>query len=221
MITTVLFDLDGTIIDTNELIVQSFLHSLEGQSIEPITRDHIIPNMGRPLIEQMEFFTGRVDVNDVLTKYRTFNIAKHDELVKEFPYVHEALAKLNAGGIKIGIVTSKIRKTTLMGLQLMGLEPFISSIVTVEDVEKAKPDPEGILRALRELGSSPNEAIMVGDSHYDIEAAKNAGVGSIGVSWSWKGRSYLEQYKPDHIIDDIRDIFTIIGLTVDASEKNG
>ncbi|MFC5450913.1 pyrophosphatase PpaX [Paenibacillus aestuarii] len=217
MIRTVLFDLDGTIVDTNELIVQSFLHSLEGQTPEPLTREVIIPNMGRPLIEQMKLFTGRDEVEDVINKYRTFNVSKHDELVKEFPNVRTAMQKLHANGIKIGIVTSKIRLTTGMGLKLVGLDPYVSTIVTVEDVKEPKPSPEGILAALATLGSSKEETMMVGDSHYDIEAAKNAGVVSVGVSWSWKGRSYLEAYKPDYLIDDAMELLPIVGLTSDVS----
>ncbi|GFZ94402.1 pyrophosphatase PpaX [Paenibacillus marchantiophytorum] len=220
MIQTVLFDLDGTIVDTNELIVQSFLHSLEGETPEPLSRELIIPNMGRPLVEQMEFFTGQTEktqVDALIKKYRTFNLSKHDELVKEFPNVHTVMEKLHANGIKIGIVTSKIRQTTLMGLKLCGLDTFISTIVTVEDVKEAKPHPEGILAALKELGSSPGQAIMVGDSHYDIEAAQNAGVTAVGVTWSWKGRSYLEGYNPDYLIDDMYDLLPIVGLTSDVN----
>ncbi|NEW09547.1 pyrophosphatase PpaX [Paenibacillus sp. SYP-B3998] len=216
MIQTVLFDLDGTIVDTNELIVQSFLHSLEGESPEPVTREMIIPNMGRPLVEQMEFFSGRTEVEDLINKYRTFNLSKHDELVKEFPNVHAVMSKLHEKGYKIGIVTSKIRKTTLMGLKLCGLDTFISTIVTVEDVKEAKPNPEGIFAALEQLGSKAEEAIMVGDSHYDIEAAHNAGVTSVGVSWSWKGRSYLEGYKPSYLIDDMLELLPIVGLATDV-----
>jgi pyrophosphatase PpaX len=84
-------------------------------------------------------------------------------------------------------------------------------------VKNAKPDPEGIFLALKELNGRPEETVMVGDSHYDIEAAKNAGVSSVGVSWSWKGRSYLEEFHPDHLIDDMRELLPIVGLTVDAT----
>lgn len=219
MIQTVLFDLDGTIVDTNELIVQSFLHSLEGETPEPISRELIIPNMGRPLVEQMEFFSGRKEVEALIKKYRTFNLAKHDELVQEFPNVRAVMAKLHENGIKIGIVTSKIRQTTLMGLKLCGLDPYVSTIVTVEDVKEAKPHPEGILAALATLGGKPEEAVMVGDSHYDIEAAQNAGVIAVGVTWSWKGRSYLEEYKPDHLIDDMFDLLPIVGLPSDVKAR--
>jgi pyrophosphatase PpaX len=220
MIKTVLFDLDGTIIDTNELIIQSFLHGLQGETPEPLTREHIIPHMGRPLIEQMEYFTGRQQVDEVITKYRAFNLAKHDELVKEFPHVHSVMKKLFDSGIQMGIVTSKIRKTTDMGLKLCKLDGFVKTVVTVEDVQNPKPDPEGILMAMRTLGSKPEETIMVGDSQYDIEAAQNAGVGSVGVSWSMKGRKHLEEFKPNHIIDDMRELLAIVGLAVDTVEKN-
>ncbi|OCT15777.1 pyrophosphatase [Paenibacillus pectinilyticus] len=216
MIQTVLFDLDGTIVDTNELIVQSFLHSLEGETPEPISRELIIPNMGRPLVEQMVFFSGKKEVEALITKYRTFNISKHDELVREFPNVRTVMAKLHENGIKIGIVTSKIRQTTLMGLKLCGLDSYISSIVTVDDVKEPKPNPEGIFTALKELDASADTTMMVGDSHYDIEAAQNAGVTAVGVSWSWKGRTYLEQYHPDHIIDDMFDLLPLVGISSDV-----
>ncbi|CAG7650373.1 pyrophosphatase PpaX [Paenibacillus allorhizosphaerae] len=212
MIRTVLFDLDGTILDTNELIIQSFLHTFEGVTPEPVTREHIIPNMGRPLVEQMVYFSGRQQVDDLVMKYRKFNVEKHDELVKQFPHVKETLAKLHAAGVKLGVVTSKIRLTTEMGLKLTGMFDYFGTIVTVDEVEKAKPDPEGILKALRELGGDAESALMVGDSHYDLEAAKNADVRSVAVAWSLKGEDYLKQYAPTHLIKDIRDLLPIVGV---------
>ncbi|MCP1310037.1 pyrophosphatase PpaX [Paenibacillus tyrfis] len=212
MIQTVLFDLDGTIVDTNELIIQSFLHTFEGITAEPVTREHIVPNMGRPLIEQMVFFSGREQVDDLVQKYRAFNIAHHDELVREFPNVRETLAQLHAAGVKLGVVTSKIRQTTEMGLKLTGLYDYFGTIVTVDDVGKAKPDPEGIHKAVQELGGDLSSALMVGDSHYDIEAAHNAGIPSVAVAWSLKGTEYLKQYNPTHIIQDMRDIVPIVGI---------
>ncbi|MFH5187448.1 pyrophosphatase PpaX [Paenibacillus sp. TAB 01] len=212
MIDTVLFDLDGTIIDTNELIIQSFLHTFEGVTQEPVTREHIIPNMGRPLVEQMQYFTGRTEVEDLVQKYRAFNVGRHDELVTEFPGVRETIAQLHTAGIKLGIVTSKVRMTSLMGLKLCGLSDFFQTIVSVDDVQKAKPDPEGIRKAMQALGSSAEHTLMVGDSHYDIEAAHNAGVQSAGVAWSMKGIEYLKSYKPTYIIDDIREVLPLVGL---------
>ena len=112
----------------------------------------------------------------------------------------------------MGIVTSKVRMTSLMGLKLCGLSEFFQTIVSVDDVQKAKPDPEGIRKAMQALGSSTEHTLMVGDSHYDIEAAHNAGVQSAGVAWSMKGIEYLKSYKPTYIIDDIRELLPLVGL---------
>ncbi|ULL19368.1 pyrophosphatase PpaX [Paenibacillus sp. H1-7] len=221
MLDTVLFDLDGTIVDTNELIIQSFLHTFEGVTQEPVTREHIIPNMGRPLVEQMKFFTGRDVVDDLVQKYRKYNVEHHDALVKEFPHVRETLQKLHEAGIKLGVVTSKVRLTTEMGLKLTGLFDYFGTIVTVDDVERPKPDPEGIIKALKQLGSTPDQAMMVGDSHYDVEAAHNAGIPSAAVAWSMKGVEYLKQYNPTYIIDDIREILPIAGVEGISIETNG
>ncbi|WP_028548965.1 pyrophosphatase PpaX [Paenibacillus sp. UNC451MF] len=220
MIHTMLFDLDGTILDTNELIIQSFLHTFDGITKEPVTREHIIPNMGRPLVEQMQFFSGRDTVDDLVQKYRRFNIEKHDALVKEFPDVRETLGRLHAAGIKLGVVTSKVRVTTEMGLKLCGIYDLFGAIVTVDEVQRAKPDPEGIRKALKELGSDANGALMVGDSHYDLEAAHNAGIPSVGVAWSLKGIPYLKQYNPTYIIDDIKELLPIAGVEESSIEKN-
>lgn len=209
-ITTVLFDLDGTIVDTNELIVRSFLHTLEGETERPFVREDIIPHMGFALTEQLRFFTGKELVDELAVKYRTFNQSKHDELVTEFPNVREVLAELAQRGIRMGVVTNKIRKTTLMGLRLSGIESYMETIVTADDVKRGKPDPEAVLKALEQLGIAPEEALMVGDSKYDIIAGRDAGVKTVGVSWSLKGEEHLRSFDPDYIIHDMKDLLEIV-----------
>ncbi|WJH35740.1 pyrophosphatase PpaX [Paenibacillus aurantius] len=216
MIDTILFDLDGTIVDTNELIIASFLHALEGQTLEPFTREHIIPNMGKPLVEQMLMFTGRAEVDDLIRTYREFNVRMHDEMVQEFPYVKEVLEELHRSGIRLGVVTSKVRMTTEMALKLFDLRRFMGTLVTIDDVKEAKPSPEGIRLALKELGSEPERTLMVGDSSYDLLAARNAGVRSVGVAWSMKGEAYLKEFDPDYLIHDMRELLAIAGIKRDA-----
>lgn len=210
-ITTVLFDLDGTIVDTNELIIQSFLHTLEGITKKVYTREDIIPHMGFSLYEQIKFFTGLEQIEDLVVKYRAFNVAKHDELVTQFPYVREALAELQARGIRMGVCTNKMRATTLMGLKLCGLDSFMETIVTVEDVAQGKPNPEMIVKALGQLNVSATESLMVGDSQYDLIAAHEAGVASVAVAWSLKGEAHLRKYDPTYLIHDIRELIEIVG----------
>jgi pyrophosphatase PpaX len=211
-IDTVLFDLDGTIVDTNELIIQSFLHALEGKTPEPITREFLSINMGRPLIDQMKRFTGKEEVDDVIQIYREYHVLKHDELVAEFSNVSEVLEKLYASGVTMGVVTSKIRHTTDMSLKLYGLDKYMSVIVTIEDVKHPKPHAEPVQQALELLKADPARTLMVGDSHYDIVSGQGAGVRTAGVAWSLKDEEFLRSYKPDFMLHDMRDLLDIVGV---------
>ncbi|WP_028533453.1 pyrophosphatase PpaX [Paenibacillus sp. UNC217MF] len=212
MIRTVLFDLDGTIIDTNELIIETFLHVLRDKTPSPFTREHIIPSMGLTLEEQLRIFTGQDQVDELVAAYRKYNLERHDELVREFPYVKEVMADLHASGIQLGVVTTKMRATTERALRMFGLIDYLSTIVTVQDVNHPKPHPEPVLRAVEALQANPAQTIMVGDSPADILSANAAGVISCGVAWSLKGETVLSQYEPRHIIHDMRDLYALVGL---------
>lgn len=217
MIKTILFDLDGTIINTNELIIASFLHALEGVTPEPCTRELVISHFGKSLVEQLRFFSGMEEIEDLIEKYRSFNISKHDELVAEFPYVTPVLEKLHRHGVSLGVVTNKMRVTTMMGLNRFGLNPFLKTVVTVEDVSRPKPHPDGILKASADLEAEAASTLMVGDSQFDILSAKQAGVRSAGVAWTLKGEAFLRQYEPDYILQDIRDLLDICGIKRDEA----
>ncbi|RAV02761.1 pyrophosphatase PpaX [Paenibacillus sp. YN15] len=212
MLKAVLFDLDGTILNTNELIIASFLHTLEGETPRVYTREDIIRNFGRTLVDQMREYTGLQNVERYIAKYREFNIERHDELIMDFPHVGEVLEKLHRAGLRLGVVTSKIRKTSLMGLERFGLTPYLDAIITVEDVTEPKPHGEGILKAAAILGVKPEETLMVGDSQYDILAAKHAGTRVAGVAWTAKGEDYLSGLGPDYMIRDMRELLEICGV---------
>ncbi|MDR6121675.1 pyrophosphatase PpaX [Bacillus sp. SLBN-46] len=209
-ITTVLFDLDGTLIDTNELIITTYLHTLEKYYPSKYQREDVLPFLGPTLHEVF----GNMDpdrVEEMVSEYRAFNIANHDELVKEFVGVKETVQTLKDRGYKMGIVTTKRHDVTLKGLRLMELEDYFEVIVAYDHVEKVKPDPEPIFKALEQLGSTPEESIMVGDNFHDILAGKNAGTATAGVSWSIKGREYVEKYEPDYMLENMKDLLTILG----------
>ena len=213
MIDTVLFDLDGTVIDTNELIIQTFLHVFKDQTAPfPLTRELIISFMGKPLLDLMRYYSGREHVDDLIEAYREFNTANHDELVKEIPYVREVLTTLHEQGIQLGIVTTKIRSTSLKGLEFCGLDKLIQAIVTIEDVDYPKPHPQPVLRAMEALGADPQRTAMVGDTGFDIQAANGAGITSIGVGWSLQSEKDLRLFQPDYINHDMRDLLPLVGL---------
>jgi len=209
---TVLFDLDGTILDTNELIIISFLHALKDYTEEGFSRDHIIPFMGAPLVEQMKRFSGLEEVDHLVDAYREINLRLHDEYVQLFDQVEEVLAKLHESGIKLGVVTTKMRLTTDKGLAFTNIAKYMGAVITIDDVEHAKPHAEPVQKALEGLGADPARTLMVGDSTVDIQSGLNAGVKTVGVAWSLKGEQVLRNVGADYIIHSMRDLYDIVGL---------
>ncbi|AIE61311.1 pyrophosphatase PpaX [Bacillus methanolicus] len=210
-INTVLFDLDGTLIDTNELIISSFLHTLEKYYPGKYKRADVIPFMGPTLEETFEGIN-KDWAEDMAKTYREFNISNHDLFVKEFDGVYETVRILKENGFKLGIVTTKRLDVALKGVKLTKLDEFFDCIVAIEHVKKPKPDPEPILLALERLRSVPEEALMVGDNHHDILGGKNAGTKTAGVAWSLKGKDYLAQFEPDYMLDNMSDLLSILGV---------
>lgn len=207
---TLLFDLDGTIIDTNELIINSFIYTLGNYYPGKYRREDIIPHMGRPLIDQIKHFGEEELVEEMMEMYREHNMRTHNDLIREFPYVKEVLTELHQLGASLGVVTTKMDVTTKMGLELFGLDGLMSTIVTYGDTELHKPAPEPILLAMERLNAESESTLMVGDSQYDIQAAQNAGITSVGVAWSIKGAEFLKRYNPDYIIKDMWDLVPIV-----------
>lgn len=210
-ITTLLFDLDGTLINTNELIIASFMHTLEKFYPGKYKREHVIPFMGPTLTESFSTVDAN-RVNELITEYRRFNVEMHDEFVEEYETVYETIETLHEKGYKIGIVTTKARNVVEMGLSFSRLKQFFDVVVTIDDVQNAKPHPEPIQLALEKLEASPEETIMVGDNYHDIEGGKNAGTKTAGVEWSLKGKEFLESYHPDYMLEKMSDILTILGI---------
>ncbi len=214
MINTVLFDLDGTILDTNELIFRSFEYVWERKGINPITRAQLVPYMGAKLYDIFKETTGATDagVEELIRIYREYNFAHHDELVKPFPYVAETMSHLHDNGIRMGVVTTKIRLTSELGLKHCDLDRFIETIVSLDDVIHAKPHPEPIITALRRMDVKASEVVMVGDSAGDLIAAHRAGVQSVAVGWSIKSKEELQRCNPNYWIHDMRDLPQLVGV---------
>lgn len=205
----VLFDLDGTLINTNELIIASFLHTLDHYAPGRYKREDVLAFIGPSLYETFSSIQ-KDKAEEMITMYRTFNHQMHDELVTEYETVYETLERLAEEGYKLGIVTTKLRDTVIMGLKLTGLDAFFETVVTLDDVKRPKPDPEPVLLALSKLGSRPEEAIMIGDNYHDILAGKNAGTKTAGVAWTIKGEESLAKHEPDFMLRQMSDLLRIL-----------
>lgn len=184
MIAAVLFDLDGTLLDTRALIVASFQHVARvalGRAVDP-ARD-IYPTFGEPLRATLgRWAPGREE--ELVALYRKYNLAHHDELVRSFPGAREVLDALAGTGRGIAVVTSKLHSSALRGLQRCGLADRVAHIVGLDDCPQTKPSPVPLQLALRRLRVEPAAAVMVGDSPADMQAAVAAGVRPLGVAWS-------------------------------------
>ena len=216
-INTLLFDLDGTLLNTNDLIIASFTDTLNHYYPNKYKKEDIQQFMGPPLEEAFRSIDENQAV-EMVALFREHNWKNHDRLVKEFEGVYETIVALKAAGYKMAIVTTKIREVVLKGLKLGRLESFFDVVITIDDVQHAKPDPEPIFLALEKLHSKTEETIMVGDNHHDILAGKNAGTLTAGVAWTLKGKEYLNSFGPDFMLDNMKDLLQI--LKVDDYEEN-
>ena len=203
----VLFDIDGTLLDTKELIFQAFYHTLLKCNIS-MTREQAFSFPGMKLAEYYKFFAPDFDTEELSAEHRKFQ-DKNLHLTKIFPNVSETLDQLFKAGFKKAAVTNRGGGSVTPTLELTNILHYFSAIVTVDDVVNPKPHPEPIVKALALLNVKPHRAIMIGDTEVDIIAGREAGVQTIGVSYGFHGRRIAES-KPDFIVRDIKDILSII-----------
>jgi len=211
-INTVLFDFDGTIMDTNTVILQSWQHTfrtVEGRE-RPV--EEIIGTFGEPLSVTMEKVLPQIPVDEGIQIYRSYHYDHFTELIEVFPGMLDLLEELKKRGYKTAIVTSRLRHTTEIGLQKYDMKRYFNAIVTCDDTDRHKPDPEPVNIALERLGSKPEEAIMVGDSMFDIICSRKAGVKAALVSWALavNDEDKYGENAPDYILEKAEDLIRIL-----------
>jgi pyrophosphatase PpaX len=207
----VLFDLDGTLIDSGPMIVSSMKHAARvvlGREVEERLLTAAIGGPG--LVAQMRALDPE-RVDDLVRAYREHNEPLHDEL-EAFWEVVEVLPRLRSEGRRLGIVTAKRRSTVRLAFErLPGLEQRFDVLVAAEDTERHKPDPEPILLALARLGARPEEAAYVGDSPFDIRAAKAAGVHAVAVAWGGIHEpDRLRSEAPDAFVEHAEELLDVL-----------
>ncbi|MFZ5352235.1 MAG: pyrophosphatase PpaX [Bacillota bacterium] len=205
----ILFDLDGTLIDTNRLIIDSFKHTYKTHLDMEVTEEQILKNFGEPLITTLKRYSEE-KAEEMFQTYISFNEAVHDEYVSLCSGVKECLKVLSEMGCVMAVVTSKRKKIALRGLELFGIHKYFESMVAYEDTISHKPEPEPILLALKQLGADKQEALMIGDSVFDIQCARNAGVKSILVKWSAADGFQGEAAAADYVVHEIQEIVDIV-----------
>ncbi len=209
---TVLLDLDGTLIDSEELILASYRHTLRTHRGEAPPDAAWLETMGQPLEAQLrDFAADEAEVRAMTETYREHNDRVHDDLLRGFPGVREAVEELRDRGLRLGIVTSKRRDKTLRGLEACGYPlDWFASVVTASDLEDHKPDPAPVRMALEEMGEEPDRALFAGDSIHDLRAGRAAGVRTAAALWGPYDRERLAPGEPDLWLEGPGDLLEAV-----------
>lgn len=211
-----IFDNDGTVSDTHDMILNSFRYSTEKVLGKALPDEVLMAKVGIPLVDQMRDFTDDPEVvQQLMDAYHEDNLADHEKKVKRFPGTIEALERLREGGYRLAIATSKRHALAERGLGAIGVLDYFEVVVGCEDTERHKPDPDPVLEAARRLGVGISECAYIGDAAFDIRAAKAAGCTSIGVTWGMFGREVLEAEDPDYIVESYPELADLL-ISIEA-----
>jgi pyrophosphatase PpaX len=178
----VLFDFDGTIVDSGGIILASMRHATRTVLAREYTDRDLMANVGGPGLEAQMVAIAPDQAEELVRVYREHNESIHDEL-ESCAGMEGVLDTLQAQGRRLGIVTAKRHKTVQLAFEHLPLAHYFDTIVAGDDTRLHKPHPDPLLLALERLAATADEAAYVGDSPYDMQAAKAAGVRAIGVTW--------------------------------------
>lgn len=210
---TILFDLDGTLINTNEIIIESFKEVFRVHFPDKIpNRKKILTFIGPTLHQTFGQYTDDPQlIEEMIKTYRIFYIEYEVGNHELYPDVLEVVTKLKSMGYNLGILTSKFTEAAWPSYTHYGLDKIFDSFTGLDDVSHAKPHRNAVDTALKHF---PNhkKAIMIGDNKGDIMAGINAGIYGAGVAWSIKGEQYLLEAKPDFMLKNMKDIFRVLDI---------
>jgi pyrophosphatase PpaX len=219
----VLFDFDGTLVNTTPLILRSFRATWEKLFGFTLDEASYLQTFGIPLetaMQQMlaqmteqQRITAPADpvaaVAEMLATYRAFNHQWHDQMIEPFAGVDEMLKEVRRRGCVPGVVTSKKRAGAERGMKIFGLHEIMAVSICCEDTTRNKPDPEPLLQAMERLSAAPEETIYVGDSPHDIIAGRAARLATAAAAWGPFARRELERFNPNFLLDEPRDLLKL------------
>ncbi len=202
----VLFDLDGTVVDSGAIILASMRHATREVLRREYSDAELLQAVGGPGLEAQMHALAPEHVERLVSVYRAHNEPLHDGL-EACPGMENLLVRLHAGGRRLGIVTAKRRSTVELAFARVPLGHLFETIVGGDETERHKPDPEPLLLAARRMGADRSETAYVGDSPFDVRAAKAAGMYAVAVTWGRiHDRGRLEAEQPDAIVDTAEEL---------------
>ena len=208
---TILFDLDGTLINTNDIIVRSFRSTFDRHFPEVEVTDEMIHSYIGPTLAQTfgDYTKDPFLIQEMIDSYREFYVIYEVGSFQIYPDVLEVVQDLKEKGYNLGILTSKFKEAAWPSFTHYKLEDVFDSFTALDDVDNPKPHRDAVDTALLNFPGH-RKAIMIGDNQGDILAGKNAGIYSAGVAWSFKGRNHLMEVEPDFMLEDMKDIYRVL-----------
>ena len=207
----VLFDLDGTLIDSIELILGSARHAFTGFAGRSPSDEEWRAGIGRPLQAVLrEYASDDAEAERLLQRYRAYQLEHHDRLVRPYEGIVDVVRDLAEAGHPMALVTSKADWLAERALVHVGLDRLIPTVVGCDTCTNHKPHPEPVERALALLGAPADGALFVGDSPHDVESGRAAGVGTVGVAWGAFSRAELERAGADVVIDRVEELRGVV-----------
>lgn len=206
----VLFDLDGTLVDSVPLILAAVRHAFAGYGTCP-TDAEWIAGIGTPLRAQLAALVrSPEDLEPIFERYRAYWLEHHDRETRCFPGAREVVERLAAAGHPLGVVTAKIEQGALRTLRHTGLLPLVQAVVAADSCAHAKPHPEPVHLALSRLGAVPERALLVGDSPHDVAAGRAAGTRTAAALWGACTREVLAAAGADHLLSSIGEVPALV-----------
>lgn len=204
---TILFDLDGTLHDSEKLYIQACCNCLEAMRKSRLTDEEKNYLIGKPITRIIdEWFSGQ-KIEVLESFFRHYEMVNNQ--VREYNGIYEVLTELKGRGATLGIVSSKYKKYVVQELHKTKLYSFFNVIVGLDDCKEHKPHPEPLLKAVRELQVDPKNCIYIGDQPTDILAAKAAGIKGFGALWGEGEKEKLESALPTGLLQKPKDILVI------------
>lgn len=208
----VLFDLDGTLADTVELILLSFRHTMRTHLGEAPPDVRFLETIGIPLPVQLgRFARSEAERGEMLRTYVAFQREAHDEMVRPYPGALAVVSSLRERGVPLGVVTSKARGIATRTLSTCGFDDHFDIVVCGDEVTRGKPHPEPVETAMRALrvADDPDRVVFVGDSTHDLRAGRLAGTRTAAVGWGPIARALLEEERPDYFLHRMEEVLDI------------
>ena len=208
----VLYDNDGTLVDTFDLIMCSMRYTAQHLIEREVPDWELSRGIGTPLYDQMLVLAeGDAAFAERLTAfYREHNHSVHDDMVKAFPSVADMLEAVRAAGLAQGVVTSKMHALCARGLSICGLDGYMDVLIGPDDCPEHKPAPGPVLEGCRRLGVAPERCLYVGDSPFDLQAGNAAGCATVAVSWGVFPLDVLSAENPTYTIAAPADLLGLI-----------